>query len=216
MTQRTEQRERTRAAILDTAAAQFEERGYLGASIRDISEALGLTVGAIFFHFKTKESIATELIASYYDEWDDLIREANRRPSSALEALVWLSMRVADRYQHDIHIRAAVRLIRDHSVISASLPTPYVDWVNVATAFLQRAQKDGELAEHAALDIDQLAYQLVCTWFGNQHISNDLTGRADLKERIGQMWTVYLPVLTGRPADDLPFAPIGVKAAGAR
>lgn len=199
MTQRDQQRQRTRTAILRTAAAQFDARGYLGTSIRDIAGALDLTVGAIFFHFKTKDGLAKEIIAGYYTHWDALIGKARRRPGSRLDALVWLSLRIAESYTQDVQIQAAVRLIRERSVIDESLPMPYLDWIKVTTDLLKKARAEDELAD--GVNVDLIAYQLVCSWFGNQHISTDLAERKDLLQRLVDMWSVYLPLLNGAPTN---------------
>lgn len=214
MSQRDEQRERTRAAILRTAATQFDARGYLGTSIRDIAGALDLTVGAIFFHFKAKEGLAKEIIAAYYTHWDTLIRQARHRPGPRLDALVWLSLSIAESYLTDVQVRAAVRLIRERSVVDESLPTPYLDWIDTATSFLTEAHAEGGLADD--VDVDLVAYQLVCSWFGNQHISTDLTQRADLHQRLVDMWRLYLPILSGRPVTAEQFPDLTERTEGLR
>jgi AcrR family transcriptional regulator len=43
--------------ILEAAAALFAERGYLGASIRDIGERVGLLGGSLYHHIKSKEAL---------------------------------------------------------------------------------------------------------------------------------------------------------------
>ena len=53
----------TRARILDIAAELFATKGYAGTSIRDISEALGVTKAALYYHFTSKEEILTEMLA---------------------------------------------------------------------------------------------------------------------------------------------------------
>lgn len=204
MTQRDAQRARTRTAIVSTAAAMISERGYLGTSIRDIAGALDLTVGAIFFHFKAKDGLAHEIISSFHSRWDGLVEEAGQRPGPRLDALVRLSAGVADAYVSDVHVRAAVRLVRERSVVDPSLPTPYVTWVQVVSRFLAAAQDAGELVP--TLDVDAAAYQLVCTWLGNQQIADDLDALDTLPVRIQQMWRAYLPLLTGGSSYDVEAA----------
>lgn len=53
-----------RALVVDEAARLFAERGYHAASIRDIAAACGVTVGAIYSHFASKE----ELLVAVYEE----------------------------------------------------------------------------------------------------------------------------------------------------
>lgn len=204
MTQRDAQRERTRTLIVSTAAGMISERGYLGTSIRDVAGALDLTVGAIFFHFKAKEGLAHEIISSFSTRWDALVEEAQQRPGPRLDALVRLSAGVADAYVTDVHVRAAVRLLRERSVVDPTLPAPSVGWVAVVTGFLTAARDAGEVLP--TLDVDAAAYQLVCTWLGNQQLASDLDALATLPDRTRQMWRSYLPLLTASTTFDVEAA----------
>jgi TetR/AcrR family transcriptional regulator, cholesterol catabolism regulator len=53
-----------RALVLDSAARLFAERGYHGASIRDIAAAAGMTPAAIYSHFASKAG----LLVAVYEE----------------------------------------------------------------------------------------------------------------------------------------------------
>lgn len=57
----------TRQAILDTARALFNTHGYNGVSLRDISEALGISKGNLTYHFSKKEEIMEALLESRPD-----------------------------------------------------------------------------------------------------------------------------------------------------
>ena len=53
---------RTRAEILEHAARLFRLRGYAGTNIDDIMLAAGLTRGAFYAHFKSKDDLFAEVI----------------------------------------------------------------------------------------------------------------------------------------------------------
>src|SRR5258708_38418660 len=55
--------EETRRQILDTALALFRERGFEETTIRDIAGRAGLSLGAAYYYFKSKEAI----VGAYYD-----------------------------------------------------------------------------------------------------------------------------------------------------
>ena len=46
-----------RKFIMDTARQVFSERGYEGATIKDILVAAGISNGGLFVYFKTKRDI---------------------------------------------------------------------------------------------------------------------------------------------------------------
>ncbi|WP_435622617.1 TetR/AcrR family transcriptional regulator [Flagellimonas sp.] len=50
--------ERTTAYIIETVAPIFNKFGYVGTSMSDITEATGLTKGAIYGNFENKEALA--------------------------------------------------------------------------------------------------------------------------------------------------------------
>lgn len=58
----TARKARTRAEILDHAARLFRLRGYQGTNIDDIMLAAGLTRGAFYAHFKSKDDLFVEAI----------------------------------------------------------------------------------------------------------------------------------------------------------
>src|SRR3990167_8622292 len=55
---------RTRAEILDHAARLFRLRGHAGANIDDIMLAAGLTRGAFYAHFTSKDDLSAEPIGA--------------------------------------------------------------------------------------------------------------------------------------------------------
>ncbi|MBT2160967.1 TetR/AcrR family transcriptional regulator [Zobellia barbeyronii] len=50
--------ERTTAFIIETVASVFNKHGYIGTSMSDLTEATGLTKGAIYGNFENKEALA--------------------------------------------------------------------------------------------------------------------------------------------------------------
>lgn len=62
----------TRAKIIDAAYSLFIDRGYSASSMREISERAGITVGAIYNHFATKEAIWQEVILAKHPYHDIL------------------------------------------------------------------------------------------------------------------------------------------------
>ena len=71
--------EQTVEKILDAAAALFAEKGYQSTTLQDIIDATGLSKGAVYYHFRSKEEIARKVGDRMGDEmWEPLrrIREA--------------------------------------------------------------------------------------------------------------------------------------------
>ena len=59
-------REKTLARILDAALDEFEEKGFSQASLRNIVKTAGVTTGAFYSYFDSKEELFTALTAKHY------------------------------------------------------------------------------------------------------------------------------------------------------
>ncbi|MBO2458812.1 TetR/AcrR family transcriptional regulator [Actinomadura violacea] len=59
---RAEAKARTRRLLLDAAARTFARKGYAGASVEEIAEAAGYSIGALYSNFGGKEELFIELM----------------------------------------------------------------------------------------------------------------------------------------------------------
>ena len=57
----------TRERILDAALGLFRRKGFEGATMRDIARAAGMSLGAAYYYFETKEA----LVLAYYQRVQD-------------------------------------------------------------------------------------------------------------------------------------------------
>lgn len=57
MNAKVEQKVRSHATILDSAARLMRERGIAGASVADVMKGAGLTVGGFYAHFESKKAL---------------------------------------------------------------------------------------------------------------------------------------------------------------
>jgi len=76
-----ERRTDTREAIRSVALELFAEQGYGKTSLREISERLGVTKAAVYYHFKTKEEILVSLIEDFLAQVDDVVDWAQSQPA---------------------------------------------------------------------------------------------------------------------------------------
>ncbi|MEB8341046.1 TetR/AcrR family transcriptional regulator [Streptomyces endophyticus] len=75
----------TRQRIQDVTLELIAEQGYEKTSLREISERLGVTKAALYYHFKTKEDIVVSLFTDLMRPIDDVIAWAAEQPPT-LEA----------------------------------------------------------------------------------------------------------------------------------
>lgn len=72
---RAEAKARTRALVLDAAARTFARKGFAGASVEEIAEAAGFSIGAVYSNFAGKEELFVELLSG---RASDRVAEASK------------------------------------------------------------------------------------------------------------------------------------------
>lgn len=118
---------RTRAQVLAAAAEEFATHGYLGTTLLAVVQRTGMTKGALYGHFSSKEELATALIEEAGDELVeragqhalrenvlDLVRHL-RGDASARSALR-LAMEVPHLDRHGPGLVERIRLRLTHAV----------------------------------------------------------------------------------------------------
>jgi AcrR family transcriptional regulator len=97
----------TRSRIQEVALELFGEQGYDKTSLREISERLGVTKAALYYHFKTKEEIVSSLFEAAFagiSELTNWIREREPTQENRRE--------LVRRYAAGISDGKAFRLMR--------------------------------------------------------------------------------------------------------
>lgn len=70
-----------RAAIVEAAVSLFSDRGFRGATTRELAAAVGVTEPVLYRHFATKQALYDAIIESR-------LRSRNTRPDDKLTALI--------------------------------------------------------------------------------------------------------------------------------
>lgn len=187
----------TRRFLLEAAAQLFDERGYAGTSISDISALSGRTSGAIYFHYANKEELALAVVQEHFAAWPELVGRHRNAGVPALERLVALSFTVARAFRDDIVVRAGSRLWMERKAIDAPLPTPFVGWIDTVTALLEEARAEGALAP--GIPPATAANGVVYAFFGLHTVSDALDGREQIEERLYGLWLLLLAALQAEP-----------------
>jgi AcrR family transcriptional regulator len=67
-----------RVEIVRAARDGFAERGYAGASLRDIAERAGITHAGLLHHFRSKDDLLAEVLAQRdTEEWEEGVAEVD-------------------------------------------------------------------------------------------------------------------------------------------
>lgn len=183
---RQDRAERTRNVILDAAAEAFEERGFAGASLSDILARAGVTKGALYFHFSSKEDLAMALVE---EQWKIELPPLEA-PKNPVQSVIDLCHSFCNNLCTNTRVRASNRLVTEGN-FERPLPEVYTRWVDMLHHFLKVAQTTGDLRQE--LDPADVASYIGGAVLGIQTMSGVLTNRSDLRDRLTDMWKISLP-----------------------
>ena len=146
---------RSRQSLLDAAKRLFMERGYEGATVREIAAAAGLSTGAVFASFSDKSDLFNEVLLADLEEQVAQMRRAADAPGSTLERLT----RVLDAgYERQLGqlelLRAAVAVSWSQGLSGELGDRPVrVAVIEQLHEVLKAGVDRGEIAAEADLDL---------------------------------------------------------------
>ncbi|KQO97024.1 ScbR family autoregulator-binding transcription factor [Leifsonia sp. Leaf264] len=192
----------TRERIIIGAAETFDRCGFGAASLSDIAEAAGVTKGALYFHFRSKDEIAGAVIDAQHAAASHSAKTMVLTSETALETAVQLSAGLARRLQSDPLTRAGIRLTTESSSFDAPVRGPYEDWLTTFESIVAAAIEAGDV--RPGTDPAMLARFIIPSFTGIQIISEVFSARSDMPERVAEMWDIIFAATV--PADRLDGA----------
>ncbi|HEV2640189.1 MAG TPA: ScbR family autoregulator-binding transcription factor [Actinocrinis sp.] len=180
--------EATRSRILTAAAEVFEEQGYTASPLTVIMSRAGVTKGALYFHFSSKQELARAVVAEQRSWSETEVPQEN-----PLQTLIDTSHDFARALQSDVVARAGVRIAIEHGVFTSPDPAPYRQWVGTTGDMLAQAQRNGDI--RPCVDTGCMAEYIVATFTGIQVVSQVLHDRSNLRDQLSTMWRSLIPLL---------------------
>ncbi|MFD3544803.1 ScbR family autoregulator-binding transcription factor [Streptomyces sp. NPDC058655] len=182
-----ERAERTRAALIQSAAEVFAELGFAGTSVMKIADRAGVTLGALYFHFRNKEELARQIVAGQ----PELV--VPPQPSQGLQHAVDTTLTWAYQLLDDPVLQAGARLVWEQEHFNPPEQNSHHQWTEILLEDLRTAQSKRELK--ASTDVAAIARLVVNACTGAQMHSNVETARADLPQRVEEIWRCLLPCI---------------------
>jgi len=188
--------EQTRAAIIEQSAAAFAEHGFHGTSLNRIIRESGLSKGAFYFHFGSKEDLALAVFRAKQAELVSRIREDAAGAPDALAQLAALLRARARLLRDEPAFRGFLRLASDLGVVYGP-GSEYARSYGVATTvfadLVERGQKEGIL--RADLKPWEAGEGIFAILLGADELSKMLSGGADLVERTEKLLDLIIASL---------------------
>jgi AcrR family transcriptional regulator len=168
----------TRRKIIASAVELINEIGYPATGLGDIIERAEMTKGALYYHFDSKESLATAIIEEASTHLDNAFRSIADSSAPALESIVHGVFVVADLLSTDEVARSGTQLLRAFGEFNDAARTGL-------------AIDEGDL--RSDLDPHAVGETIVAAMLGAELLSNATSAGADVLARVARTWEVLLP-----------------------
>jgi AcrR family transcriptional regulator len=137
-----------RAAIVDTAIHLFAEKGFRGATTRELAAAAGVTEPILYRHFRTKRDLYTAIIEAKAGEANvhaaDLAQLADRGDDR--EFLCAVGELVLKRYENDPEISRLLLFscLERHELADLFLDRLFLGLYKLVAGYIRRRVRSGE------------------------------------------------------------------------
>lgn len=171
--------EQTREQIVQAARKLFTQRGYHNTSIYDLFELSGISKGAFYHHWKTKEDLAFTIMEEMRKAYDQHIFSAIEAEGRARDQIEHMLQKIVelngDPEWHYCKLMAtwSSELSPTDGSLGASIHEMRARWQAFWETLLRRAQEQGDL--RADLPAKQLSFLVISAICGVY-----LTGKQEL------------------------------------
>ncbi|OBI95547.1 spore coat protein CotS [Mycobacterium alsense] len=196
--------EATRRKILDAAIDVFGEVGYAAAGWNTIIERTGMTKGALYHHFDSKESLASAIIEEGSETILVAFRNVCGSSSPALENMIHGTFTIANLLTSDKTARAAEQLTAALSGFNEAATRFCASLVELMATQARRAATEGDLRDE--LDPVVVSEAIVGAMFGARFLANAMAAKPSAEttaDRTGQMWELLLASIASEAS--LPY-----------
>lgn len=165
--------EKTIEKILQVSLTLFSQKGYDKTTIQDIVVALGMSKGAIYHHFKSKEDIAIAICEHHYSNMnaDTIFEDASL---TGLEKIRKIALaQVSDSQKHVIDI-LQFNLLNDPKFYMMSSPRNFTQNSTLLAPFIELGIQDGSIRAQDAHRAAEVVSLLLNTWIYSPIVAKDV------------------------------------------
>jgi len=138
-----EYKEEAKSKIVEAARVVFAKKGYNDATMDDVAKEVGVSKGAIYSYFKSKEDILKETYLQTHQTLRTIINKACEKTDLA-QALEEVYSMVTERYKGNLHRHfEQVALASRDPVIKKIIMDDYQRDVETVQTFVEEKMKEG-------------------------------------------------------------------------
>ncbi|MEU6895060.1 ScbR family autoregulator-binding transcription factor [Streptomyces sp. NPDC046557] len=210
-----ERSERTRRRLVFAGAELFHRHGYANATLGDIARAAGVTKGALYFHFASKDDLADAVQRKGCRLLHEAVRGLREGGASPLQALIDTTHWLARTLHEDAAIPASFRITKECAGQEPAVMDFHGAWLASVCELLRMARDAGEMAAAGPVadgfDGDgfdaggqpgrerwEEAEALVAAALsGIEVLSGTGLSYGELRRKVAALWGLLLPSLVG-------------------
>ncbi|MFJ8844679.1 ScbR family autoregulator-binding transcription factor [Streptomyces cyaneofuscatus] len=196
---------RTRQDLIRSAAEAFDEKGFAPSSLSEISNRVGVSTGALNFHFRSKRELGEAVESAAVETMRCIVTMRPMGRPTPLQILVDTTHVLARQLEGDVVFRAGFGLGNDVTWCAGS--AVWGEWQAWVKEILTTAGGAGHLADDLVLDDAWAAVATAVAGF-------EALGRRDAHWRSGQTVTRLWKLLLPRLSSDAVRAELDASGAG--
>ena len=187
----------SQARILEAARGEFALHGY-SARLQDIAERAGLTHPTLLYHFKSKERLYAAVIDDAMLDWAAVTSRAVSAAPGGFERVAALVEAGLEFFatHHDFVVIWRREAIEGGGRLEDAIAEHMRPFLHRAVAFLGREVAAGRLRQHDSIELMQLVYGAVMTYFSDAGFRARLSGEdpmtPEARARFGRALTAML------------------------
>lgn len=185
--------EATRRRIIDSAVDLINDIGYPASGLADIIEHAEVTKGAFYYHFDSKEALATAIMEEGATTVLEAFRSAGRSTSPAMATIVHGLFMATEVVTTDRIARAACRLLRAFGGFNPAAKQTYTTLLSEMTEHVAISITDGDV--RSDVDPEVVSTTIVGAMLGAELLSSAVSDGADLRPRLTSTLEMLLPVI---------------------
>jgi AcrR family transcriptional regulator len=164
------QSKKSKREIIEATIGLLAMKGYGQTSISDISAATGLTKGALYHHFSSKDDLFEVTFRFIADIYEGKLTELDSGQTSPVYQLSEFFDMVIDLIEeHDDFMLIACSLVLELDGEKSSFARPIIDVIGEYTTFVERIIEKGQAIREFTTDMDPklLSLNIIGQLFGN-------------------------------------------------
>jgi TetR/AcrR family transcriptional regulator len=164
--------------IIEAARGEFAQHGFGGARLQDIAERAQLTHPTLLYHFGSKEGLYAAVIEQAMQDWAAMTSLTIAGEGGGFERVAALIDAGFTFFatHHDFVVIWRREAIEGGGRLEVAMAEHMRPFLERAVAFLEREIEAGRLRAHDPVELMQLVYGAVSTYFSDAGFRARLSG----------------------------------------